>query len=251
MRIRTAVILFLTLAPTTICRAQEAPILSADEVIAKLIDRNAQRDKLGAGYAGSRRYVLENERLNKRAEMLVSVKCDPDGRKHFEVVSEEGWKSANKRVVHKMLESETETSQPQIRPTTSLAPENYRFQVLGKDSLDARPVYVIQVVPKREDKYLFEGRIWVDAEEFAVVRIEGKPAKNPSFWTHSIHFVQQYHKSGGFWFPLSTESVTDARIVGKTEVTISYFDYQPNSAAESSLSANSVMDQIGANHAQR
>jgi hypothetical protein len=251
MRIRTAVILFLTLAPTTICRAQEAPILSADEVIAKLIDSNAQRDKLGAGYAGSRRYVLENERLNKRAEMLVSVKCDPDGRKHFEVVSEEGWKSANKRVVHKMLESETETSQPQIRPTTSLAPENYRFQVLGKDSLDARPVYVIQVVPKREDKYLFEGRIWVDAEEFAVVRIEGKPAKNPSFWTHSIHFVQQYHKSGRFWFPLSTESVTDARIVGKTEVTISYFDYQPNSTAESSLSANSVMDQIGANHAQR
>jgi hypothetical protein len=251
MRIRTAVILFLALGPTTLCRAQEAPILSADEVIARVIDRNAQRDKLGAGYSGSRRYVLENERLNKRAEMLVSVKCDPDGTKHFEVVSEEGWKSANKRVVRKMLESETETSQPRIRPTTSLAPENYRFQMLGKDSLDARPVYVIQVVPKREDKYLFEGRIWVDVEEFAVVRIEGKPAKNPSFWTHSIHFVQQYHKSGTFWFPLSTESVTDARIVGKTEVTISYFDYQPNSAAESSLSANSVMDQLEANRAQR
>jgi hypothetical protein len=251
MRIRTAVILFLALGPTTRCRAQEAHILSADEVIARVIDRNAQRDKLGAGYSGSRRYVLENERLNKRAEMLVSVKCDPDGTKHFEVVSEEGWKSANRRVVRKMLESETETSQPRIRPTTSLAPENYRFQMLGKDSLDARPVYVIQVVPKREDKYLFEGRIWVDVEEFAVVRIEGKPAKNPSFWTHSIHFVQQYHKSGTFWFPLSTESVTDARIVGKTEVTISYFDYQPNSAAESSLSANSVMDQLEANRAQR
>jgi hypothetical protein len=62
--------------------------------------------------------------------------------------------------------------------------------------------------------------------------------------------VQQYHKSGTFWFPLSTESVTDARIVGKTEVAISYFDYQPNSA-ESSLSANSVMDHMEANHAQR
>jgi len=250
MKIRIAVILFLSLGPTTICRAQEAPILSADEVIAKLIDHNSQRDKLGGGYTGSRRYVLENHHLNKRAEMLVSVKCDPNGTKHFEVVSEEGWKSANKRVVRKMLESETETSQPQIRPTTSLTPENYRFQMLGNDSLDARPTYVIQVLPKREDKYLFEGRIWVDAEDFAVVRVEGKPAKNPSFWVHSIHFVQQYHKSGTFWFPLTTESVTDARIFGKTEVTISYFDYQPNSAAESSLSAKSVMDQIEANHAQ-
>lgn len=250
MRIRTAVILFLALGPTTICRAQEAPILDADEVIAKLIDHNSQRDKLGGGYTGSRRYVLENHRMNKRAEMLVSVKCDPNGAKHFEVVSEEGWKSANKRVVRKMLESETETSQPQIRPATSLTPENYRFQMLGKDSLDARPTYVIQVVPKREDKYLFEGRIWVDTEDFAVVRVEGKPAKNPSFWTHSIHFVQQYHKSGTFWFPLSTESVTDARFFGKTEVTINYFDYQPISAAESSLSAKSVMDQIEADHAQ-
>jgi hypothetical protein len=250
MRIRTAVILFLALGPTTICRAQEAPVLSADEVIAKLIDGNSQRDKWGGGYTGSRRYVLENERLNKRAEMLVSVKCDPDGTKHFEVVSEDGWKSANKRVVRQMLESEAEISQPQIRPTTTLTPKNYRFQMLGNNSVDARPIYVIQVVPKREDKYLFEGQIWVDAEDFAVVRVEGEPAKNPSFWTHSVHFVQQYHKCGTFWFPLSTESVTDARIFGKTEVTISYFDYQPNSAAESSLSAKSMMDQIEANHAQ-
>src|SRR5271165_1601032 len=249
MRIRTAVILFLALGPT-ICCAQEAPILYADEVIAKLINHNSQRDTLGAGYTGSRRYVLENYRLNKRAEMLVSVKCDPNGTKHFEVISEEGWKSANKRVIRKMLESETETSQPEIRPATSLTPENYRFQMLGNDSVDARPTYVIQVLPKREDKYLFEGRVWVDTEDFAVVRVEGKPAKNPSFWTRSIHFVQQYQKSGAFWFPRSTESVTEARIFGKTEVTISYFDYQPNSAAESSLSAKSVMDRIEANHAQ-
>jgi hypothetical protein len=151
-----------------------------------------------------------------------------------------------------MLESETETSRPQVRPATSISPENYRFQVLGRDFVESRPVYVIQALPKREDKYLFDGRIWVDAQDFALVRAEGKPAKNPSFWTRSIHFVQQYQKSGSFWFPFSTESVTEARIFGKTEVTISYFDYQPNSAsaAESSQSAKSVMDQIEANYAQ-
>ena len=251
MRIRTAVILFLALGPTTICRAQEAPILSADEVIAKLTNHNSQRDKLGGGYNGNRRYVFENQHLNKRAELLVSVKCDPDGTKHFEVVSEQGWSSANKRVLRKMLESETETSQPQVRPSTNLTPENYRFQMLASEFLEARPVYVIQVLPKREDKYLFEGRIWIDAEDFAVVRVEGKPAKNPSFWTRSVHFVQQYHKSGDFWFPFTTESVTEARVFGKTEVTISYFDYQPNSTAGSSLSARSVINQIEANHANK
>lgn len=250
MSIRTAVIIFLVLGPLTICRAQETPILSADEVIAKVVDHNTQRDQLGGGYTGSRRYVLENHRLNKRAEMLVSVKCDSNGAKHFEVVSEEGWKSANNHVIRKMLESETETSQPQIRPTTSLTPENYRFQMLGNDSLDARPTYVIQVDPKRKDKYLFEGRIWVDAMDFAVVRVEGKPAKNPSFWTRSVNFVQQYYKSGTFWFPFSTESVTEARIFGKTEVTISYFDYQPNSSAAPSTSEQADMSRVEVDYAQ-
>ena len=251
MKIRTAFILLLALGFTTIAHAQQAPTLYADEVIAKLIDHNSQRDKLGDGYTGSRRYVLENQRLNKRAELLASVKCDRDGTKHFEVVSEQGWSSANKRVLRKMLESETETSQPQVRPSTSLTPGNYRFQMLASEIMEARPVYVIQVLPKREDKYLFEGRIWIDAEDFAVVRVEGKPAKNPSFWARSVHFVQQYHKSGDFWFPFSTKSVTEARIFGTTDVTINYFDYQPNSSAGSSLSAKSLLDQIEANHANK
>jgi len=249
MKIRIAVILLGALGSTTICRGQQAPIVYADEVIAKLIDHSSQRDTLAGGYTGTRRYVLENQRLSKRAEMLVSVKCDSDGTKHFDVLSEEGWKSANKRVLRKMLESETETSQPPVRPTTNISPENYRFVLLGRDFVESRPVYVIQALPKREDKYLFDGRIWVDAEDFAVVRAEGKPAKNPSFWTRSIHFVQQYHKSGSFWFPVATESVTEARIFGKTEVTISYFDYQPNSAAVPSVSENAGMNGNEENHA--
>lgn len=244
MRIGTAVILFLALGSITMGRAQEPPSLYAQDVIAKVTDHSSQREKLGGGYTGTRHYILENQRLNKRAEMLVSVKCDPDGTKHFEVVSEQGWGSANKRVLRKMLESETETSRPQVRPATSISPENYRFQMLGRDFVESRPVYVIQVLPKREDKYLFEGRIWVDAEDFAVVRAEGKPAKNPSFWTRSIHFVQQYRKSGSFWFPFSTESVTEARIFGKTNVTISYFDYQPNTTGEPAISKKAELDGI-------
>ncbi len=249
MRNRAAVVLLLGLAATTICGAQEAPILYADDVIAKVTDHNTQRDKLGGGYTGTRRYVLENYKLNKHAEMLVSVQCDPDGTKHFSVVSEQGWKSANKHVLRKMLESEAQTSSPQIRQTTSLTRDNYDFQMLGSEFLEARPAYIIQVIPKRKDKYLFEGRVWIDAEDFAVVRAEGKPAKNPSFWTHSVHFVQQYQKSGTFWFPFSTESVTDARIFGKTDVTITYVDYRPNSIAPP-VSAKIDLHRTEANHVE-
>jgi hypothetical protein len=229
MGIYIAIASSLLLIADTQCQAQETLLPGADEVIARLVDRDALREKLGRGYTGTRRYVLENERLNKQAEMLVSVKCDGYGRKHFEVISEHGWKSANKHVLKKMLESEEQTSRPEKRPATRVSPENYTFELLGTESVDARPAYVLRVLPKREDKYLFEGCIWVDAEDFALVRVEGKPAKNPTFWTRSVNFVAQYHKVGDFWFPRSTESVTEARIFGKTNVTINYFDYLPNS----------------------
>lgn len=222
-------------ALATAAQVAEPPTTTADEVMAKVFVRDRQREKLSQGYAGHRLYILNNEKWNKRAELLVAVKGDPDGSKHFEVVSEQGWKSANKRVLRKMLESETETSRPTVRPKTLLTPENYSFSLLQTELIAGRPTYVIAVAPKREDKYLFEGRIWVDGLDYAVVRCEGKPARNPSFWTRSIHFVHQYQKTKSeFWFPHTTESVTDARIFGKTDVAIHYFDYAPNTGPEHS-----------------
>ena len=208
-------------------QAPAATSLNADEVMATVIERDSQRESLGGGYSGSREYVLYNHRMNKRAEMVASVVCDANGTKHFQVVSEDGWKSANKHVLRKMLDSESETSQPDTRPKTRMVPANYEFHLVGSEYLQGRPAYVIDAVPRRSDKYLFRGRVWVDAQDFAVVRVEGQPAKNPSFWTRSVHFVQQYRKSGFFWYPVETTSFTEAVIFGGTDVSIRYFDYSP------------------------
>ena len=201
--------------------------LSADEIMAKVFERDSQRESLGGGYTGSREYVLYNHRMNKRAELVANVVCDADGTKHFQVVSEDGWKSANKHVLRKMLDSETETSEPDTRAKTRMVPANYEFHLVGSQYLQGRLSYVIDASPKRSDKYLFRGRVWVDAEDFAVARVEGQPAKNPSFWTRSVHFVQRYHKSGDFWFPVETTSFTEALIFDGTDVSIRYFNYSP------------------------
>ena len=205
--------------------AQDRP--STDEVVAQMMARDTQRQLSLEGYQGMRRYILVNDHMHKRAEMMVRVAGDPDGTKHFEVVTETGWKAAHKHVLQKMLESESETSRPEVRAKTRLSPDNYEFQAVGIETVGERPAYAIDVKPKRHEKYLFEGRIWVDAEDFAMVRVEGNPAKNPSFWTKSVHFVHTYQKSGAFWFPLTTESQTEARLFGTTDVTIDYFDYAP------------------------
>jgi outer membrane lipoprotein-sorting protein len=217
-------------ASSVIAADDAAPPPTAEEIVNRMSSRDLQRQVSMEGYAGMRRYVLENRHFHKRAEMLVNVQGDRDGTKHFEVVSEDGWKAAHKHVLHKMLESESETSRPEMRAKTRLNAENYEFELIGTESVSDRPAYVLEANPKRKDKYLFRGRIWVDAEDYALVRAEGDPAKSPSFWTKSTHFVQMYQKSGPLWFPLSTESVTEAHIFGATDVTIEYFDYAPKSA---------------------
>lgn len=222
---------------TSNLRAQ-AHNANADEVIARMLGRDRESHSSLDGYTAWRRYVLENVRYHKRAEMLVRVKCLEDGSKEFETVSSDGWGIARHHVFPRLLAAETDASQPGLRERSRVIPENYSFQMTGTDIVNGRPAYVIAVTPKTSNRYLIKGKVWVDAEEYAIVRIEGQPAKRPSFWTKSVHFVHTYAKQGQFWFPLSDESVTDVRILGDTDLKIEYFGYLPNAPATSLAEAS-------------
>jgi outer membrane lipoprotein-sorting protein len=227
MKIQVLLTALLSMSSLPVAAQDSTTNPKADEIVTRMTAHDLARQSSVEGYYGMRRYILENEKYHKRAEMLVQVQGDKDGTKHLEVVSEDGWKAAHKHVLHKMLESEMEVSRPEMRASARLIPENYDFTFVGTQLVAGRTAYVLEVRPKRNEHYLFEGRIWVDAEDYALARAEGKPAKKPSFWTKSIHFVQIYQKCGPVWFPLSTQSVTEARLVGITNVSIEYFEYAP------------------------
>jgi hypothetical protein len=203
---------------------------SANEVVAKMMARDGERQAALHGYTAIRRYVLENRNHHKRAEMQVRLTCLADGSKQFEIVSADGWSGARKHVFPRLLEAEAEAAQPELRERSRITPENYTFEMVGREEVRGRPAYVIAIEPKTPNKYLAKGKIWVDAEEYAIMRVDGKPAKNPSFWVKSVHFVHDYDKNGPFWFAASDRSVTDVRIFGATEMTIEYVDYAPNGA---------------------
>jgi outer membrane lipoprotein-sorting protein len=198
---------------------------TTDEVVAAMMSRDAERIAALHGYTAMRRYELENRGRHKRAEMLVKVTGHEDGSRTFETVSESGWSIVLKHVFPRLLEAEVESSRPDARDRSRITPENYSFEMLGTEEVRDRPAYVMAIEPKTKNKFLMRGRIWVDAEDYAIVRIEGQPAKNPSFWTRSVHFRHEYKKNGVFWFPMRNDSVNDVRIVGTTEMRIEYFDY--------------------------
>jgi hypothetical protein len=212
---------------TAIVAAQTGdPLPSAEDVVAKMMQFDAQRQSQLNGYTAVRHYVAVNK--SRRAEMLVRVDCASDGAKQFTVLSEEGSGSIRKHVFHKLLSEETEASRHGTRNSTRLIPANYNFQFVGQEKLETGPAYVLQVSPKTANKYLVDGKIWIDANDYSIVRIEGQPARNPSFWVRSVHFVHTYEKVGPFWFASATHTKSEIRIFGSSELTIENSDYTLN-----------------------
>ena len=202
------------------------PLPSTADVVAKMMQLDAKRRSEMSGYTATRRYVAVNKK--RQAEMLVGVACDINGTKQFSIVSEEGSNSIRKHVLHKILNEEAEASRAGTRNSTRLTPENYDFQLVGKEILETGPAYVLQVLPKSASKYLVDGKIWVDASDYSIVRIEGQPARDPSFWVRSVHFVHTYQKVGDFWLASSTHTISDIRLFGSAELTIENYGYTLN-----------------------
>jgi hypothetical protein len=209
-----------------------AALPGVDEVIEKMVQRDQERRSAFQGYTSVRRYVLENTAYHKQASMLVKMTQRRDGSKDLEIVTSSGWSGARKHVFPRLLEAEAEASRPGNPEDSRVTPKNYSFSMLRTEQVDGRKAYVISVTPKKEKKYLMRGTIWVDAEDLAVVRMEGEPAKNPSFWIKNIQFAHKYSRHGSLWLAASDNSVSDARIFGPTELRVDYFDYVLNEPSQ-------------------
>lgn len=132
--------------------------------------------------------------------MFVDVACDSSGAREFSILSEEESGSIRKHVFLKLPSEETEASRRGSRNSSRLTPSNYDFQIDARETLETGPAHVLGVSAKTANKLLIDGKIWVDANDYSIVRIEGQLARNPSFWVHSVHFVHTCRRVGQFWF---------------------------------------------------
>jgi hypothetical protein len=212
-----------------------AELPATDDVVTKFVSQdNARRESIGQ-YTVMARYHLENK--SRRADMLVRWTRLSNGAKQYEIVSEEGDGGVRSHVFHKLLEAEVEASRLSQPERTWMTPANYTFQITGTDKVNGREAYVVTLTPKTDAKFLTSGRIWIDARDYAVIQVEGSPARNVSFWTKSVSFVQTFEKTGDFWMVASNHSVTDARVFGLAEMKIQYFDYNFHRAILSAKAA--------------
>ena len=217
--------------------AQQATVsapLSADEVMRRVVQMNEQRANALETYTSIRSYHLECHCLShKTADMVVRAEYDAPNKKVFTIVSESGSGTVRSRVFKKLLEAEQESMREENQQRTAMTPENYTFQLADYQKIDGNEFYVLEARPLTKNKFLFRGRIWVDAKDFAIVRVEGEPAVNPSWWTVKTDFKRSYQEIGSFWLPESNESETKVRIFGTAVLTIKYGEYQITEAHNS------------------
>jgi hypothetical protein len=179
--------------------------LTPEQVVNNLVQRNLTRAQGLAAYQGTRTYRLEYQGFagSRSAEMLVDVRYKSPGTK-----------------------SEKEALSDENVSRTALNRDNYKFAQVGYETTPTGALYVLSVEPRTKNKFLYRGRIWVDAQDFAVVRLQGEPVKNPSFWTKDTKIEATYVKVSDFWCPASNRSSSSIRLGGRAYLTIDYKDYR-------------------------
>jgi hypothetical protein len=206
---------------------KDPPALPVDVLLDKMMTASARRATALRGYRETRSYNLEYHGLfgARQASMRVAASYTAPEQENFTVVAESGSKLLLSRVLLRLLDSEREAfrNEKQIE----LSPANYHFHSLGIESAsDHNPYYVLEVEPREQSPFLYRGKVWVDAYDFALARMEGQPAKSPSFWIKDTHIDSIWQKTEGFWFIRHSRSVSHVRMGGTAILTIDYTDYR-------------------------
>lgn len=205
--------------------------VTGEQILADLVKHNELRNAELQRYSAIRTYSVTDLNGKVHAKEIVRMEYIAPDKKTFETVTGEGSDLIRHLVLNRLMESEASAAEGKERRDSSITAENYTFHVLGEEDLGMHHCFVVEALPKRPDKFLFEGKVWIDSTEFAIVKISGHPAKKLSFWVTRADFVRQYEKTGGFWLPARDETLVDVRLYGKKILNIEHYINSVNGLA--------------------
>jgi hypothetical protein len=150
--------------------------------------------------------IRMSELTDPGGEFSVSgeVYMKSDGQRYVRVV---GQPNSTLKVTHFSLEDVRQIASVPLFPLTSQELANYNFKYAGEQKLDQLNTYVFQVKPKTlsRKKRFFEGVVWVDDHDFAIVKSYGKFVSELSGNGLALPFTmfETYRENvqDKYWFP--------------------------------------------------
>jgi hypothetical protein len=141
-----------------------------------------------------------------------------DGRFSYEVVSERGSDTVRTKVLRAVLAREQELINSGDGDKGDLTAANYEFAEAGPADDGG---HFVQIKPRRSDVLLVDGRAVLN-ERGELMRVEGRLAKNPSFWTSLVNIVRRYTRIGGVRVPIAIETTAKVKFVGTAQMDVVY-----------------------------
>jgi hypothetical protein len=224
---------------------------TAEEIVRRMMVNDQERQAELAHYGSERVYRVEYEGPVgvRKAEVRARVEYSAPSRKQFTVLTETGSTIFCHQIVRRLMEGEQEGALPANHERAMLSPENDRLELVGIDVVDGVKTWVLAVEPRVGNRFNYKGKVWVSMEDYAVVRIVGSPAKNPSWLMGSAEFDYRYARHGQFWLPQSSETVSRLRIGGEIRLTVDYGEYQIVAEPPRNVLAETIPEERPEGHA--
>jgi len=167
-------------------------------------------------YRALRRMHALSEKFNHEGWMDAWTEFDSGGFR-YQIVAERGSGTVRNKVLRALLKREQELIANGDFGRGELTPENYEF---GAETSGPGVRYVT-IKPKRKDVMLINGRMVVSADG-ELLQVEGRLAKNPSFWTSQVDVTRYYARVDGVRVPIATESVAKVKLAGRSRLNVRY-----------------------------
>lgn len=209
-------------------RSQQGPEISS---IIRGVDSSVQnRLDLLEGYTVTEHYAVFRGRSDAKqvADMVVKTTYRRASGKSYAIVSQSGSSFWRSEVLNRLLDSEKLMSKPGNVETALINSSNYEM-TLDKNStqdFNGRKCLVLDIKPRRASEYLFNGMLWVDAEDYAIVQLKGTAGKSAFFLASAADVSRQYSEIKDLPMATHAVAVSDSALLGQTVVKIDYADYQ-------------------------
>jgi hypothetical protein len=217
-----------------------SPDIDESTLFAELVTHNELRNAALLGYTEQRTYEVTDTTGKVRAQESGQMEYRRPDKKTFVTTSESGSGLVRHLALDPLIASEIEAASGKQHHDSSITPANYSLELLGEQQVGPYHCFVVRAMPKRSDKYLFEGKVWIDSQDFAVVRIAGHPANKLSFWIERADFVREYQRTNGFWLPHKDETFVRVRMYGHKVLTIEHQSYTVTAARNNEESAQNA-----------
>jgi hypothetical protein len=195
-------------------RAQETHVAPPNlkSILDSLERTGAQNPALSQPHELTREYkVFHGDDPKPMSDVTTQITFTPPDVKTFKITDAQG-SATGKKIVSAILEQEVASATDGHQRDISRA--NYNFSFLREQDFGVVPEYVLHIIPKRKEKGLLLGDIWVDAKTYRIRQIIGVPLKTPSFWVKDLHITVQFAEMNQMWLPVSVDAIATVRFLG-------------------------------------